>query len=82
MMGKHKSRRSNGYCGVTEENRAKGCRRRTNVATMRDGLCIPCWQRANAKFLNKKRGVSVPKKLERKLLKLPISEWDEFLPRF
>lgn len=56
--GSRKSRRKTSYCSMFDtENQAKGCRKRPNAATMRDGMCIPCWQKKNARMLNFTRNV-------------------------
>jgi len=70
-------RKSNRRMVMCEAQVAKGCRGMHNEATEREkGLCTPCWQSINSKTLNRKRGL-VSGALKKKLLSLPINEWDE-----
>lgn len=74
-------RKSNRRMTMCEAQVAKGCRGMHNEATEREkGLCIPCWQSINSKVLNRRRGFA-PSSLKKKLMLLPIDEWDEFLPK-
>lgn len=79
-MGKggRKSRRKTRFCDAFEtEQAADKCGRKVNEATMRDGLCRACWQKANAKMLNHRRNVWSFEGSKKKLMLLPISQWPE-----
>lgn len=75
-------RKSNRRMVMCEAQVAKGCRGMHNEATERGkGLCTPCWQSINSKTLNRGGGL-ISGSLKKKLMSLPIDEWDEYLPKF
>lgn len=72
---------SNRRMVMCEAQVAKRCRGMHNEATEREkGICTPCWQSINSKMLNRRRGL-IPSSLKKKLMSLPIDEWDEYLPK-
>jgi len=74
--GSRKSRRRTSYCAAYgREGQAEKCRKKPNDATKREGLCIPCWQKKNAKTLNQRQNVWSFEGSKKKLMRLPIDDW-------
>jgi len=78
--GSRKSRRRTSYCSFFDtENAADKCRKKPNDATKREGLCIPCWQKKNAKLLNQRHNMWSREGLKKRLMVIPIQEWPEVI---
>lgn len=74
-MGR-KSNRHTTWCKMVDtEDAADGCRRKANVATMKEDMCIPCWQKKHAKSLNKRKNMWSFEGSKKRLMEIPIDDW-------
>lgn len=77
-MGKggRKSRRATTWCKLFDtEEAADGCRKKANTKTLKDGMCIPCWQKKNAKALNHTKNILSFEGSKKILMELDVDEW-------